>query len=160
MAQFRNIALILHQDPVNGGRLAAAWGTRETFIAVVTTNLPMIFPLIKTWLTPFLPRSMRSSSNNKAYKTPEKGFVSIGGGGGSSSNRNGSQKPRHATSSLTFDNESEEHIFKGNGDVELQPLPGAGGTQRSPHSIVVSKQVSVTTEERNGKQSAESFHRH
>jgi hypothetical protein len=25
-----------------GGQLAAEWGTRETFIAVVTTNLPMV----------------------------------------------------------------------------------------------------------------------
>ena len=33
------------QDPVNGAQLAGSWAVRETFIAVVTTNLPMVYPL-------------------------------------------------------------------------------------------------------------------
>lgn len=142
------------QDPVNGGRLAAAWGTRETFIAVVTTNLPMIFPLLKTWFAPWIPSTLRSSSNNKAYKSPGSGgFVTIGGGGAShgSRNRKDIHSAHHITENMTFDNESEERIVKGNGDMKLQDM--------DPNSIVVSKQVSVTTEERTGDRRINAFHR-
>ncbi|CAO2650809.1 Nn.00g091060.m01.CDS01 [Neocucurbitaria sp. VM-36] len=149
-ATLKSIYVIV--DPVNGGQLAAAWGTRETFIAVVTTNLPMIFPLFKTWLAPFLPSNLRSSSNNnKAYKSPGSGFVTIGGGGGASSrSRQGPHSSSHITANMTFDNESQEHIVKGNGDVKLQHVH---------NNIVVSKQVSVTTEDYNSERSAESVQR-
>jgi hypothetical protein len=135
-----------------GGQLAAEWGTRETFIAVVTTNLPMIFPLLKNWLAPFLPSSF-SNSNNKAYKTPGSGFVTIGGTGAASSrNRQGAQSASHVSANMTFDNESEENIVTAHGDVKMQGLHPAGA------NIVVKKQVSVTTEDRGSDRSAEYFH--
>lgn len=143
--QLDNVLTFL-QDPVNGGQLAAEWGTRETFIAVVTTNLPMIFPLFKVWLQPFLPSTLRSSSNNKAYKTPGSGFVTIGGGGASS---HANKTPRNGTrisANMTFDNESEERIFKDN-EVKMQHLHSPTEPQRSQGAIVVSRQISVTTEE-------------
>jgi hypothetical protein len=148
------------QDPDHGGQLAAEWGTRETFIAVVTTNLPMIFPLLKTWLAPLLPSSLRSSSNNKAYKSPGSGFVTIGGGGGggaSSRNRQGPRSVSRVTANGTFDNGSEEHIVKGDGDVKMQEIQTQDDTQRLDNAIVVSKQVRITTEERGNEQSAHSF---
>ncbi|KAK3988495.1 hypothetical protein QBC44DRAFT_100121 [Cladorrhinum sp. PSN332] len=37
-------ALIL-TDPINGARHSGSWALRETFVAVVTSNLPMVFPL-------------------------------------------------------------------------------------------------------------------
>jgi hypothetical protein len=40
---------------------------------------------------------------------------------------------------MTFDNESEEHIVKGNGDVKMQRMHTAGGAQRSLNAIVMSK---------------------
>jgi hypothetical protein len=136
-----------------GGQLAAEWGTRETFIAVVTTNLPMIFPLIKNWLAPYLPSSF-SNSNNKAYKTPGSGFVTIGGGGtdGASARSRQAQNASHISANVAFDNESEEHIVKGNGDVKMTDLHPAGA------NILVKKQVSVTTEDRGSDKSAEYFH--
>ncbi|TQV93924.1 hypothetical protein IF1G_07656 [Cordyceps javanica] len=66
-------------DPVNGAQLAGSWGIREAFVAVITTNLPMIFPLIKRWLQPLLPKLLLSSQ--KVEKSPT-GFRTIGGGGG------------------------------------------------------------------------------
>ncbi|KAJ4985320.1 hypothetical protein SVAN01_09171 [Stagonosporopsis vannaccii] len=143
-ATLKSIYVIV--DPVNGGQLAAEWGTRETFIAVVTTNLPMIFPLFKVWFAPFLPSTFRSNSNNKAYKSPGSGFVTIGGGGASSHAR---KTPRNGTlisANMTFSNESEERIIKENG-VKMQHLNATSGTQGAQGAIVVSKQVSVTTEE-------------
>jgi hypothetical protein len=145
------------QDPVMGGQLAAEWGTRETFIAVVTTNLPMIFPLLKVWFAPLLPSSF-SNSNKKAYKTPGSGFVSIGGGrsggtgGASSRNRAGGKTTSHISANRTFDNESEEHIVKRDGDVKMTGLHPAGS------NIVVRQQVSITTEDRRSNESGEYFH--
>lgn len=113
----------------------------------------MIFPLFKTWLAPFLPSNLRSSSNNnnKAYKSPGSGFVTIGGGGASSRNRQGPHSSSHITANRTFDNESEEHIFKGNDDMKMQQMHTTGGTQRALNTIVVSKQVRVTTEDYNSR---------
>lgn len=125
--------------------MAAEWGTRETFIAVVTTNLPMIFPLIKVWLQPLLPSTLRSSSNNRACKTPGSGFVTIGGGGASS---HANKTPRSGTrisTNMTFDNESEERIFQDN-EVKMQALHSPTESQRPQGGIIVSRQVSVTTE--------------
>jgi hypothetical protein len=146
------------QDPVNGGQLAAAWGTRETFIAVVTTNLPMTFPLFKTWLAPVISSTIRSGSNSKALRTPGGGVVTIGGGGGGASSRN-RQSAHHVTANMTFDNESEENILKGDGDVKMQHINTAGVIQQSPNSIVVSKQISITTEDCDSERSAHPFQR-
>ncbi|KLU87037.1 hypothetical protein MAPG_06043 [Magnaporthiopsis poae ATCC 64411] len=48
-------------DPVNGAQLAGQWGTREAFTCVITTNLPMVFPLLRQWFGPLLPSFLRSS---------------------------------------------------------------------------------------------------
>ncbi|KAK7183376.1 hypothetical protein DPSP01_000494 [Paraphaeosphaeria sporulosa] len=131
-------------DPVHGGQLAAAWGTRETFIAVITTNLPMVFPLLKIWLKPWLPTTLNSSSKGRAYKAHGSGFVTIGGGGASASGRSRpGQQSRDASRNMTFDNESEEHIVKGGTAI---PLQSVGGTQRSlkKNDIMVSTHVTVT----------------
>ncbi|KAF9697715.1 hypothetical protein EKO04_004516 [Ascochyta lentis] len=156
-ATLKSIYVIV--DPVNGGQLAAEWGTRETFVAVVTTNLPMIFPLFKTWLAPLLPSTFRSSSNNKAYKTPGSGFVTIGGGGASSHTRRGPQSACHISANMTFDNESEEHIIKERNDVKMHHLDTTSGTQRSQTAIVVSKQITVTTENFGSERSVDSLHK-
>ncbi|KAM7186715.1 hypothetical protein V8F33_011638, partial [Rhypophila sp. PSN 637] len=56
-------------DDVNGAELAGAWGTREAFVAVIVTNLPMVFPLLKAWLRPFLGSWLTSRTRSK--QTPE-----------------------------------------------------------------------------------------
>ena len=71
----------------------------------------------------------------------------------------------HVSAGMTaFENESEERIVKGNGDVKMQDLHGGGdggGAQlrhQGKASIVVSKQVSVTSEDRKSEASSkESF---
>jgi hypothetical protein len=154
----QTLRLISPQDPVHGGELAASWGTRETFVAIVTTNLPMIFPLLKNWLAPFLPSTM-GSSNAKAYKSPGSGFVTIGGGtggGASKQTRSAPHSTHHISGSLTFDNESEEHIVRGE-DMKMHHLQGAVGQQQGKNVIVVSNQVSVTSEDRDCARSNESF---
>ncbi|KAL2128639.1 hypothetical protein VTI74DRAFT_8912 [Chaetomium olivicolor] len=110
-------------DEINGAELAGAWGTREAFVAVITTNLPMVFPLFKTWLRPLLGSSQRTSE--KQYKTPE-GFRSIGGGGGGgddsrSNYRRGTQGTKKGVNPLTnvTFTESEERIVN---EIKLQSI--------------------------------------
>ncbi|KAF1979871.1 hypothetical protein BU23DRAFT_523437 [Bimuria novae-zelandiae CBS 107.79] len=147
-------------DPEQGGQLAAAWGTRETFIAVITTNLPMVFPLLKVWFAPWLPTT-NCSTSNKAYKVHGSGFVTIGGGGASASNRSRqAQSTRDVTGNMTFgDNESEEHIVRSSTDVNLQNLQASHGAQNSleANKIMVSTHVSIKSEDASSDKIAKSF---
>jgi len=135
------------QDEVNGAELAGAWGTRETFVAVVTTNLPMVFPLIKQWLRPILGSTNNTSA--KQYKTPT-GFRTIGGGdggGGSNSRRNGgthgsgsrSRNTKKPLTNVSF-TESEERIVN---EIKLQNMGGAGAVGQKDKGIVVHTQFDV-----------------
>ncbi|KAK4230343.1 hypothetical protein QBC38DRAFT_469286 [Podospora fimiseda] len=105
-------------DDVNGAELAGAWGTREAFVAVITTNLPMVFPLVKSWLKPiFGSYFSRGTSDN--YKTPKDGFETIGGGrvgeDGSRSRGKATKNTRNTRSTNPLTNvtftESEERIM-------------------------------------------------
>ncbi|KAI9148014.1 hypothetical protein HJFPF1_11835 [Paramyrothecium foliicola] len=53
MAAILRVVLLV-SDPVNGAQLAGSWAVRETFVAVVTTNLPVLFPHLKTWVSPVI----------------------------------------------------------------------------------------------------------
>ncbi|OLN86690.1 hypothetical protein CCHL11_03875 [Colletotrichum chlorophyti] len=129
-------------DPEDGAQLAGTWGTRETFVAVVTTNLPMIFPLIRVWLKPIWPSTLRSS--RKVYQTPT-GFRTIGGGGGGDSRRTGPPSANPITANMTF-TESEERIMN---DVKMYNIKGSSAAkdEKSPQGIMVSSEVEVTTED-------------
>lgn len=103
------------QDFVNGAQLAGSWGVRETFVAVITTNLPMVFPLVKTVLNPILGSLLTSvrSTNNKLDSTP-KGTNTFGG---SSNSWRGCGPPTaNPITNVTF-SESEERIV---GEVHMQ----------------------------------------
>lgn len=58
------------QDPVNGAQQAGSWAVRETFVAVVTSNLPMISPFLARLFRPII-GSLRSLSlsSSKMSKT-------------------------------------------------------------------------------------------
>ncbi|KAK4448817.1 hypothetical protein QBC34DRAFT_464692 [Podospora aff. communis PSN243] len=114
-------------DEVNGAELAGAWGTREAFVSVVTTNLPMVFPLFKTWLRPILGSSRRTT--DKQYKTPPGEFRTIDGGSGDgdSSRKTRATRGKKPLTNLSF-TESEERIVNG---IRMQHLHGAGTTSTS-----------------------------
>ncbi|KAK4184399.1 hypothetical protein QBC35DRAFT_506056 [Podospora australis] len=102
-------------DEVNGAELAGAWGTREGFVAVVTTNLPMVFPLFKAWLRPWFGSSGRATTDK--YDNPKDGFRTIGGGGGGSNSNTHGARSRgtrmggsNPMTNITF-TESEERIM-------------------------------------------------
>ena len=46
MAGILRCALII-KDPINGAQAAGSWACRETFVAVIIGNVPMIYPLTR-----------------------------------------------------------------------------------------------------------------
>ncbi|KAI4676694.1 uncharacterized protein J4E84_009529 [Alternaria hordeiaustralica] len=145
-------------DPLNSVELTASWGTRQTFIAIFTTNLPMIFPLLKNWLSPFL-LSTIGSSNAKGQEPPSSDFETIGGGsgpGGKRASRRTPHRARHTFGGLTLDNESEEDMIKGD-DVAMHRMQRDNLEADGKNTIVVCSEVSVTSEDHSGVQRKASF---
>ncbi|KAK4136131.1 triacylglycerol lipase-like protein [Trichocladium antarcticum] len=140
-------AFILSDKP-DGAAIAGDWGTREAFVAVATTNLPMVFPLFKTWLRPLIGSSARTTNDN--YNKKPDGFRSIGGGGADDSH---SRRTR-GTNPLTHISftESEERIVN---EIKLQNMkvaaaPVAPGTQPGPigkKGIVVKTEFDIQVSE-------------
>ncbi|RSL91806.1 hypothetical protein CEP51_000009 [Fusarium floridanum] len=137
-------------DPVHGAQLAGAWGTRETFVAVITTNLPLLFPLFRIWLTPFFGSVLRSSQ--KTYSAPS-GFRTIGGGGGGgrsrSQSRRGPPTANPISANLSF-NDSEERIVKGDAHT-LREFPSPDNNNNPFNGIVVSNIVEIKHENKEGR---------
>ncbi|KAA8641457.1 uncharacterized protein ATNIH1004_001922 [Aspergillus tanneri] len=135
-------------DEDNGAQQAGAWGTRETFVMLITTNLPMMFHLFRSWLALLFGRPFNSSQ--KTSKSPY-GFRSIGGGGGggdsSSRNRRGPPTANPITVNMTF-TESEERMMDGVKMQTLKEYPQPIAEPVSPTGIVVSNEVEVTHESR------------
>ncbi|KAK4197661.1 hypothetical protein QBC40DRAFT_285165 [Triangularia verruculosa] len=77
--------ILIVTDPINGAQQAGSWAVRETFVAVVTSNLPMCVPLINRWGRPILgglkplksttgrmTRSGRSDPKHGAFRLEDK----------------------------------------------------------------------------------------
>ncbi|TVY32617.1 hypothetical protein LSUB1_G007409 [Lachnellula subtilissima] len=131
-------------DPVHGAQLAGAWGTREAFVSVITTNLPMIFPLLKTWLSPIFGSAIYSRAT--ASKHPS-GFQTIGGGDGNTTDagrrRQITASKSQVTSNTSFGG-SEERIIN---DVKMQNLTSSAkpGAYANPPAkgIMVSSEFQI-----------------
>ena len=97
------------QDPINGAQLAGSWAVRETFIAVVTTNLPMVYPLfymllgrhISSWVSTM--RSINKTNENTGD------LVTIGGGNLDSKVQRVRASKGNPMGNVTF-SESEERM--------------------------------------------------
>ncbi|TVY18258.1 hypothetical protein LARI1_G002966 [Lachnellula arida] len=136
----------INPDPgIHGAQLAGEWGTREAFVSVVTTNLPMIYPLLKTWLAPIFGSTIYSRSASSKHPS---GFQTIGGGDGNTSEggrgrRQLTGSKSQATSNASFGG-SEERII---GDVKMQNLTFSAEPTASanppPKGIMVSSEFQM-----------------
>ncbi|CAI7588966.1 uncharacterized protein N7487_004494 [Penicillium crustosum] len=148
-ATIKSVFLLV--DPEDGAQLANEWGTRETFVAVVTTNLPMIFHLFRIWLSKIFGSQFQSS--HKTHKSPSGGFRSIGGGGDYASRKGqGPASSDPMTIGMSF-TESEERMME---DVKMQNLkayPTAIPGNPASGAIMVSNQIDITHETRTIPQS-------
>ncbi|RYO91997.1 hypothetical protein DL764_008200 [Monosporascus ibericus] len=136
-------------DPVNGAQLAGSYAVRETFVAVITTNLPMVFPLLKTWLSPVLGSLIMSlrSTERLDDKTPDN-LRTFGAGSNPSWRRRRPQSPHHITT-LTL-GESEERMVE---NVKMQTLKtpsnaNVGAASHGDNSIHKDVEIAVTYEDR------------
>ncbi|KAI1828891.1 hypothetical protein DTO027I6_10040 [Penicillium roqueforti] len=135
-------------DPSNGARLANEWGIRETFVATITTNLPMVFHLCRIWLSKLFGSQFQISQ--KIYKPPSGDFRSIGGGDFSGRKGRGPASTDPSTIGMTY-TEYEERVME---DVKMQalktnPPPRSG----SSSAIMFSNQINITHETRSSHHS-------
>ncbi|KAJ5212602.1 uncharacterized protein N7498_004248 [Penicillium cinerascens] len=130
-------SVLLLVEPDDGAEIANEWGTRETFVAVVTTNLPMVFHLFRTWLAKIFGGVFQSSQ--KAYRPSSGALQTIGGGSSRQQGLNSNTTDR--TIRLAF-TESEERMM---GEIKMQNL------KPIPNAILVENQVDVRSESRDGK---------
>ncbi|TQN64938.1 hypothetical protein CSHISOI_10483 [Colletotrichum shisoi] len=144
MAGILRCVLII-SNPVTGAQQAGSWAVRETFVAIVTTNIPMIFPLVRRWLTPIfgsITTTLSRGTNNRYGNSKRSnlrapGSIKLGDvtDGGSSIGGSGARKKgrppfsQYPITEFTLSG-SEEHLNKS------PPLPG-----------VISKNVEIRVEE-------------
>ncbi|KAI0539189.1 hypothetical protein GGR58DRAFT_465504 [Xylaria digitata] len=143
-ATLKTIFIIV--DPVNGAALAGEWGTREAFVSVFTTNLPMIFPLFKSWLSLMFGSSLRSTQ--KSYARHER-IPTIGSG-----NRGAGRIPREFPGRLFTTNlsptGSQEHIVP---DIPLQSVKVSADGCAHPSTsnvVYVTQRIDVVHEDVGG----------
>ncbi|KAK3385717.1 hypothetical protein B0H63DRAFT_494579 [Podospora didyma] len=114
--------VLIVTDPENGAQLAGSWAVRETFVAVITTNLPMVFPLLRIWLGPLL-GSLLSFTTRASRSTQKlddkKGSSDAFGEASSQTWRRRPPATANPITNITF-SESEERMV--DGGVKLQDL--------------------------------------
>ncbi|KAI1273574.1 hypothetical protein F5Y07DRAFT_411278 [Xylaria sp. FL0933] len=77
-AVFRTTLMLM--DPINGAQTAGSWSVRETFVAVITTNFPVVFPLFVSWFKSiFGAVSSSASSVDKSSKQSSRNLHRFGG---------------------------------------------------------------------------------
>ncbi|RYP18706.1 hypothetical protein DL767_009780 [Monosporascus sp. MG133] len=137
-------------DPVNGAQLAGSYAVRETFVAVVTTNLPMVFPLLKAWLSPVLESLIMSLRSTERLDDETSDHPRTFGTGSKPSWRGrGPPSQHHITTSAS--GESEERVVE---NVKMQTLKPSSDTNVGPagrgdNSIHKDVEVAVTYDKRN-----------
>ncbi|KAH0441496.1 hypothetical protein CcaCcLH18_02059 [Colletotrichum camelliae] len=142
MAGILRCVLII-SDPVNGASQAGSWAVRETFVAVVTTNVPMIFPLVRRWFSPIFGTVVStlplSNTNNKygskGPNLPQPGSIKLDDVPDSKNRKKGRQPFSQYPITEITGTGSEEHL---NQPRNIPPMPASGG---------ISKNVEIRIEE-------------
>lgn len=108
------------QDSKNGAFLAGSWAVRETFVAVITTNMPMLFPLFRRLMNPCLGRissrigtygyrGKSTGASSRNLPPHQRAIQTVG----KQRMRKQQQSLNHITNlSVTYANESEERIYE------------------------------------------------
>ncbi|KAI8305424.1 hypothetical protein K4K61_005336 [Colletotrichum sp. SAR11_59] len=142
--------VLIVTDPQNGAQLAGSWAVRETFVAVITANLPMVFSIVKQWLTPVFGSLITSirSSQRQTENTPRD--VRNFGAGSNQSWRGRGPPSAYPITNITF-NESEERMVN---EIKMQDVKAWGDPYadgRPPtRSHSMSRSASTASRHRNG----------
>lgn len=127
LAGILRCVLILAND-VTGAQDGSAWAVRETFVAVVTSNLPLIFPLVRKWLGKTL--GSFSSRKDSRSRLPH-GSIPLGDRSTSSRKDTG------------FDTGANAYAFAGSRERIIEDVPSEG--------IKVEMNVEVSSSKANPK---------
>jgi hypothetical protein len=139
---FATIRLVLIvTDPVNGAPVSGTWSVRETFVAIVVTNAPMAFTLVRGLLGPAFRSTDRGNSSPPQVGQYKGKQLSSGDGGetgrsgvplatigsGTKNSRRDRGRSSHAMMTNQIFSESEERIVYGDDSPALsgrtlQPL--------------------------------------
>ena len=126
------LTMDVSKDAAEGAPLSGDWAVRETFVAVITTNFPMAFTLIRGMLGPAFHSTADSNSSNKDQKS-RKDLETIGGGG--PSEESGASRKHHPQRPVIGDmlfSPSEELMVHGTGTPLETPSHLSGSTLGSP----------------------------
>ncbi|CAH0045182.1 unnamed protein product [Clonostachys solani] len=129
------------KSEATGPKEGAAWGMRESFVAIITTSLPMTWGWVRQMLRPIL-GSLLSSNKDRATKTsrrthPEPGSIMLGDT--SDTSWRGGQRNRSAA------------VYSGSRASRNDVFVHTGGTASSEENILpggkrggITKQVELT----------------
>ncbi|KAL1582165.1 hypothetical protein WHR41_09040 [Cladosporium halotolerans] len=139
-------------DPVHGAQLAGSWAVRETFVAVVTTNLPMVYPLFHALVAPYVSTLVSTMRSTQKQSSTPHGIITVGGGGGGSGLKNARVRvSSNPLTNVTF-SESEERMV-GNMEMnDIKPWSEASSNHTEKHALgqTIQKEVEVAVVCQNG----------
>lgn len=140
LAYQRLIVLTIYtqfQDP--WGNADGMWAVRETFVAIVTTNLPPIAPLIRKWCSPCLGR-MESASDEATKDTTKQSKLS------DTTKRSASRASRKSQKQVLHNKTMSDRYLSGFGtheplsgsesDINMETYATSEGKAARPHEIV------------------------
>ncbi|KAH6687187.1 hypothetical protein F5X68DRAFT_134025 [Plectosphaerella plurivora] len=143
-------AFYIVTNPIEGAQTAGSWAVRETFVALATTNLPLVFPVVRQWVSPIIGpiiSSVRSSkrANNMGTSTatPRVGNRTFGSGALGPQGWRGRGPPTpNPIPDMTFNDSDERFVTDGFNSSELQDASAWGGTKSADTSAVLMDQQS------------------
>lgn len=118
--------VLLTIDPANGAPLSGNWGIREAFVAVITTNAPVVFTLIRGVIGPAVrsrfttdSSKLRGGSSSNETGTP---LNTIGHG---YKDRRRSRRPGDGalTTQMIFSESEEKMVKDQDDDWGAKPMP-------------------------------------
>lgn len=134
--------VLILRDPVGGAQQAGSWAVRETFVAVIIGNIPMIYPFFRRSV-----RNIMESGTFRSFTTSQKN---------SRANNEGEFPAHSGTGGSSGLGPSNFNKKKFSGGRTLYPLStmGGGTVSGSAERIVGMDQMAGQTD--NGSQSGDS----
>ncbi|KLU83806.1 hypothetical protein MAPG_02857 [Magnaporthiopsis poae ATCC 64411] len=103
--------VLILTDPINGAQQAGSWAVRETFVAVITSNIPMIFSVMKRF-TGGIFTSIRSiTRSGGTSRRPQGGSNGMIAGDNFNDVPLDNRRGARSVNPLPTANESEESIY-------------------------------------------------
>ncbi|KAG9255708.1 uncharacterized protein F5Z01DRAFT_554235 [Emericellopsis atlantica] len=138
--------VLILKDPINGPKQGSSWAVRESFVAVATSNLPMIWGWLQTRLKPFL-GSLLSSQSGKRREGPSAGSIML-----ANTNDNTGRGRCTTLVSVNRDADGSTHALRTDGQgMDYDGEHASGGGIKKEVAISVSSTLAQSTHSDSGK---------